>query len=63
MAVEKLTESDRRGVFALVFTLAWSVYETGGDYWEVFPRLMAPMAIACLVLFRAATRPPFLLSF
>lgn len=37
-------------MFALMATLAWSLYEVGGDYWGLFPRLLAPIAIACLVL-------------
>ena len=41
---------------AFVATLAWALVEVGADYWALFPRLLAPLAIFCIVLFLFSSR-------
>ncbi|MBE2211337.1 MAG: membrane-bound PQQ-dependent dehydrogenase, glucose/quinate/shikimate family [Xanthomonadaceae bacterium] len=52
--------SDARAVYlagaAFVVTLIWAFFEAGVDYWALFPRLLAPLAIACVVLSLFSTR-------
>ena len=60
VAVVCLWRSDARAVWicgaAFLATLAWALFESGADYWALFPRLLAPLAIACLALLLFATR-------
>ncbi len=43
------------GIVAAValVTIAWALWESGADYWALFPRLMAPLALAALALLLA----------
>lgn len=36
-----------------VLTLVWALWESGMDYWALFPRVMAPLALAAVALWLA----------
>ncbi|HEV8212144.1 MAG TPA: membrane-bound PQQ-dependent dehydrogenase, glucose/quinate/shikimate family [Vicinamibacterales bacterium] len=45
-----------------LLTVPWALWESGPDFWALFPRLMAPFALAALALFLvppAGLRTPF----
>ena len=50
----------RKGALAVawmaVLTVPWALWEAGLDFWALFPRLMAPLALAALALLLAPPR-------
>ena len=54
LAARWLWRGRRRGswLVALIaaITVVWALWESGTDYWALFPRLMAPLALAALAL-------------
>ena len=41
-----------------VLTVPWAIWESGLDFWALFPRLLAPFAIATVALLIVATTQP-----
>ncbi|MGB3071052.1 MAG: hypothetical protein WBC18_21035, partial [Ottowia sp.] len=40
-----------------VLTVPWALWESGADFWALFPRLMAPLAVAALALWLVPVGP------